>query len=170
MSSKGILAHYSPEDVQITLAGLFTLEGFKEGSFIKITRDSPLFTTRESSDGRVSRVKKPSRTYTVTVTLMSTASSNEVLTRLALLDHSTGVAKLSLMIKDSLGTSLFFSASAWVSEMPDMEFSTGVTDRQWVFSCTQSSFHVGGNEEGSGVAEDAINILTGLSPSLSRFF
>lgn len=169
MADKGILSHYSPEDVTISIAGLMNIEGYAEGSFVSITRDAPLFETVESADGRISRVKRPSKTHTVEITLMGTAESNELLTRLSLIDHNTLVAKFPLMIKDNLGGTVFFSASAWVESLPVTQFSTTVTDRTWRLKCAQATLFVGGNEDQSSTMEDVINVLSGLAPSVRQF-
>lgn len=170
MSGKGSLRTYSPEDVVVSVAGIFTLEGFAEGSFISIRRDAPLFESYESSDGMVSRVKRPSKTYTVTVTIMSTSSSNEFLTRLGLIDYHTHSGKFPVLIKDTLGKTLFFSGSSWIEDLPSTEFSDDIIGRQWSFKCSQATLFVGGNGSPSGIFEDIFNIATGAMPSVRQIF
>lgn len=170
MARKEILGHYSPEEITVSIAGLFTLEGFAEGSFVTIARDSPLFSTRETSDGRVSRTKNSSSAHTVSITLMGTAESNDTLSRLSQLDHSTHIAKFPLFIKDELGSTLFFASSAWVEDSPDVSFGLSVTDRVWVLKCAQASLYVGGNEEESGMVEDVFNAITGHSSNVRQIF
>lgn len=170
MANKGIIGHYSPEDISVIIAGIVELEGFSEGSFITVNRESPLFQTRESADGVVSRAKIASNTYTVKMSLMGTSESNELLTRLALLDHSTHIVKFPLFIKDELGKTLIFSTSSWVESVPTVGLSTAVDNREWVIKLSQATMFVGGNEEKSGRIEDVINTITGLAPSLRRLF
>lgn len=165
-----ILATYSPEDVIISIAGFLPIEGLLEGTFVSISKDVQLFTSKESSDGVVSRVANKSGLYTVSVTLMSTADSNQVLSRLAMLDSSTKILKFPLIIKDTLGSTLLFSTSSWIENMPTTEFSTGVTARTWSIKCAKATLNVGGNESASGLIEDAINTLAGLAPSISSRF
>lgn len=168
--SKGHLYHYSPEDVSISIAGAITLSGFVEGTFITITRDNPLFQTHESSDGVVSRVKRNSKTFTVNITLMNTSESNDILSRMSLLDHSTSIVKFPLFIKDSLGGTVFFAGSSWIENTPSTAYSIDITDRQWSLKCTQASLYNGGNDSRSDVVEDLFNTISGLAPSLSRLF
>lgn len=168
MSTK--LAHYSPEDVIVSIAGFLPIEGYLEGTFVSISKDVPFFTSKESSDGVVSRVANRSGLYTVELTLMSTSESNQILTRLAMLDSSTKILKFPLIIKDTLGSTLLFATSSWIEGMPTTEFSTGVSGRGWTIKCSKATLNVGGNEGGSGLIEDAINTLAGLAPNISSLF
>ena len=170
MSTKTVLAHYSPEDVVVLVGGFLAVEGYLEGTFINITKDVPFFTTKESSDGVVSRVANKSGLYTVNLTLMSTSESNLIMTRLALLDNLTYVAKFPLIIKDTLGSTLLFSTSSWVENVPTTDFDTGVTSRSWNIKCAKATLNVGGNESASGLVEDAISTIGGLVPSFGSLF
>lgn len=164
------LATYSPEDVFVSIAGFLPIEGYLEGSFISITRDAPFFTTKESADGVVSRVASASKTYSVTLTLMQSSESNLVLTRTALLDNITHITKFPLIIKDMNGSTLLFSTSSWIEDIPETTFSVGIEGRSWKFKCANAMLNVGGNEHKSGLVEDAINTLAGLAPSIGSMF
>lgn len=165
-----VLAHYSPEDVIISVAGFLPIEGYLDGTFVSISKDADLFTTKESSDGVVSRVANRSKLFTVSLTLMSTSESNKILTRLALLDNSSLMLKFPLIIKDSLGSTLLFSTTSWVESMPATDFDSSVSARSWSIKCANATLMVGGNESASGLVEDAINTLAGLSPNISTLF
>ena len=170
MVSKSILSTYSPEDVSFIIAGVINLRGFTGGTFITISKDQPVFKTVESTDGIPSRVKNISKAYTITVDLMSTSESNEVMTRLSLIDYSTHVVKFPLLIKDEMGSTLFFSTSAWIEGHPDVSFSMGVEGRRWVLKATDASNFIGGNESPSALSEDIFNTVVGLAPSLRTIF
>lgn len=164
------LAHYSPEEVTISLAGLFTLKGFRDGTFISIERDVPLFVSRETSDGKVSRTRRASQTVSVTVVLDASSPSNEVLSRFSLFDHSTHTGKFPIFIKDRLGKTVFFCGTAWIENTPKAEFSTDLTGRSWIFKCPSSAVFLGGNMGVSSGFEDIINIGAGLAPSFRKVF
>lgn len=140
------LSNYSPEDVVFLLGGAIALEGFSDGTFISIRKASPTFETVPSTDGLISRTQIDNPLYTVTLTLSSVAASNEILTAVAFADKMTGRGKFPIMIKDNLGTSLFFASLAWIEGKPDMSFSTEVTTRDWTFSCIGVTEVIGGNE------------------------
>lgn len=143
------LSNYSPEDVIFLLGGVIPLEGFADGTFITIRKANPVFETVVSTDGKVSRTQIDNPLYTVTLTLSSVAPSNEVLTAISYADKKTGRGKFPLLIKDNLGTSLFFASLAWIEGTPDMSFGVEVTTRDWSFSCIGVTEIVGGNESTS---------------------
>lgn len=157
-----ILSHYSPEDVDIYIAGVLKVEGYAKGTFVSISKDTQRFTTKESSDGVMSRSHSNSRSYTVRITLHSAASFNEVLTRLSEIDNATKMGKFPLIIKDRLGSTLLFSPSSWIEVLPDTDLGVDILEREWVFKCSNTSLHIGGNNRGSGLGEDLINVGTGL--------
>lgn len=152
------LAHYSPEDVTVLLGGIYPIEGFVDGSFVSVQKDSPNFTSRVSADGKVSRVRTASRQYTVTLSLTSYAGANKILTALAELDFRATNARLPLMIKDNKGSTTFFSPEAWVAQPTGVEFGIDITERAWTFSCSDGVLIAGGNEGG---------LLEGMSAELA---
>lgn len=162
------LMHYSPEDVNVLFGGVSRLSGFVDGTFVRIAKSSPMYTTRESADGNVTRVHKNSQMYDVYITLASTSESNQILTYAARLDELTQMAKFPLLIKDTLGSTMFFSMTSWIEEMPDSSFSTNVESREWKIKCSQAVFNVGGNEGPSSAVTDILNGVAGLAPGLGR--
>ena len=170
MSRKTILATYSPEDVTISLAGMIPVEGYTEGTFVSISKDTPYFTTKESSDGFVSRVAHRSNLYTVQLTLMGTSESNKILTKLAVIDNNTHIVKFPFIVKDTLGSTLLFSTSSWIETSPATDYSVSVDSRIWTIKCANASLTVGGNEQESGLMQDAISTIAGLAPSLRTLF
>lgn len=152
------LAHYSPEDVTVLLGGVYPLDGFVDGSFVSIQKDSPNFTTKVTADGSISRTRNASSLYTVTVTLASFANTNKILTALAELDYRAMDARLPLLIKDSRGSTTFFSPETWVSKPTSVEFGLDITERTWSFTCSKGILIAGGNEGG---------ILDGVSAELA---
>lgn len=157
-----ILSHYSPEDVDIYIAGVLKVKGYAKGTFVNISKDTQRFTTKESSDGVMSRSHSNSRSYSVGITLHSAASFNGVLTRLSEIDNVTKMGKFPLIIKDRLGSTLLFSPTSWIEVIPDTDFGAEILEREWMFKCSNTSLHVGGNESGSSFGEDAFNVGTGL--------
>jgi Protein of unknown function (DUF3277) len=140
------LATYSPESVVCLLGGVIPVDGFSNNTFITIKKSTPIFETVVSADGVVSRTQIDNPLYSVSISLASTAQTNEVLTALSYIDKKTGRGKLPLLIKDNSGTSLFYATQAWVEGTPDMEFNLDVGVRTWVFSCIGVSEIVGGNQ------------------------
>lgn len=165
----GGLAHYSPEDVDVLIAGMFKIQGFVEGTFINIEKDESFFKTKVTSDGRATRVLVSNPLYTVKLSLASTSESNQVFTRMLTIDALTSSAKFPLIIKDRSGGSVFFSGQSWIEEQAIGTYSNGVEARQWVIKCSEAVFNIGGNENRDDITENIINLLIGASPQLRNF-
>jgi len=156
------LARYSPEDVTVILAGFYTVSGFSAGTFVSINKYSPVFTERQSADGHVSRTHTKSDLYKVNISLASTSDSNQVLTYMSRLDELTFRAKFPVIIKDQLGSSLFFASQCWIESVPSADYSEDVDTREWAICCYGGAFNVGGNYEPSSEMEDILNIGSGI--------
>lgn len=160
------LASYSPEDITVLVAGVLPLTGFVSGNFVNISKDiQPLSSTR-TSDGEVARLYNNDQTFTITITLHNTAESNEVLTKLWLLDEITQRGKFPLLIKDQLGSSLFFSATSWIEGIPDTTYGSEITERTWTIRSSQAVINIGGNASASSLIEDLLNTVTAAVPIL----
>lgn len=153
---------YSPQDVQIILGGFYQLNGFVEDSFINIRKDVQPYKTKRSADGSLARTFIRDDTYTIEITLASTSPANDILTKIYQVDSLTQYAKFPLYVKDTLGSSLFMSPTTWIKEIPDLSFSTNISDRVWVFQGSQCTFNIGGNEDPSDALEDLANAGIGL--------
>jgi hypothetical protein len=157
------IANYSPERVTIVLALMHTVTGYASGSFVSIEKTSPTFSVRESSDGVVSRTLNPSKLYVVRLTLAQSSDSNSVLSWMHNADRITkGRAKFPLTIKDSSGSSVMFSAEAWITRIPVAGFSDGVETREWEITCAVATNFIGGNYDNTDVLDDFLSIGGGL--------
>lgn len=160
--AKNTLAHYSPERVTVLLGGAVQISGFVDGTFITVSKDSAMYSTKESADGKPTRTFKKSSIFNVSLTLASTSDSNQLLTYTSGLDTLTQMGKFPLIIKDQLGGTLLFSLTSWIESLPDSDFSTTIDGRTWEIKCSQAVFNIGGNESESGLGEDLINTGFGL--------
>jgi len=162
------LAHYSPEDVIVLVAGSIPISGMAEGTFVSVTKEDAPFTTKVSADGVVSRNYTNSQVYNITLTLHSASSSNDLLTRLWRIDELTQRGKFSVLVKDPLGSSLFHSNVGWVSKTPNLEFADKITNRDWTITCTQGTVNFGGNEDASQSVEDLLGTSIGRISAVAR--
>lgn len=135
---------YDPKNVIITF-GPNIISGYAEGSFVTITRGGNLFEKRQGSDGSVDRINKNTRHYEVTITLMQTSPTNDILSAIALLDITTNTGKLPLTIKDVNGTTTFFAKQAWIQKDPDDEDGDSLGSREWVLATGIADKFTGGN-------------------------
>lgn len=160
------LFSYSPEAVNILVAGLLAVEGYVDGTFVSISKDILPFKSVRTADGIVSRLYSNDQTYTVTLTIHSGTNSNDFLTKLWQLDEITQRGKFPLLIKDSSGSDMFFSTTTWIEQIPPITKSNGVDARVWVMRSSQAVINIGGNQGASSILDDLLNIATSALPAL----
>lgn len=160
------LATYIPEEVVCLIGGVLPIEGFVDGTFIKITKDMMPFTSIRSTDGVVSRIYNNDQTYTVEITLHSGSRSNDVLTKFWQLDELSQIGKFPLFIKDGSGSDLFFSGSSWIESPASITKGSGFEPRTWTLKATQVAINIGGNNGESEIIEDLLNIASSVLPGL----
>lgn len=160
------LLTYSPEDITILLLGFIPVEGYIDGTFVTINKDLPPFTSGITADGQQSRVHRISASYTMRLVISNVSPTNDVLTKLWQIDEITKTGKFPVLVKDQLGTSLFFSATSWIESPPSLYYSNRVTEREWVIKCAESVINIGGNDGASGLIQDLFNSVSSAVPAL----
>jgi len=161
------LKHYAPNDISITVAGLYSVTGYADGTFVSIKKDTQTITTIRAMDGTVSRIKSPDTGWKVEITLAQSSTANDIFSIFWNVDTVTGLGKFPLFIKDSNGSTMFMAASAWVDTVPDITFSNEMGTRTWVLSCTDVVANIGG--AGTGDFLSAIGLGASALPILSEF-
>lgn len=159
------IANYSPDSVNCLAYGI-PLTGFSDGTFITITKDKVPHGTTETADGQIARLYTNSQTYTISITLHRGSPSNDVFTKLWLLDELTQKAKFPLLLKDLSGSDLFFSTNTWIEGIPSMVQSTNFDTRTWVLRSSQAIINIGSNLDASSLLQDLVNLATGALPAI----
>lgn len=135
---------YRPGEVTFTVCG-YLVEGWTS---IAVARNAPIFKQIRGIRGKNSRVKLRDASGTIRIGLTQTAISNDVFSELVSLDRSTGTVRLEVVIKDTAGTSLFSSTTAYIESFPETTFSASQTERNWTILCdAMDGYFVGGNAE-----------------------
>lgn len=137
---------FDPKSIIITIGGV-PMSGFADGTFLEITTDTQQFTKVIGADGYATRVKSNNYGGILTLTLSQTSPSNDILSALLNLDRFTNSGVVPILIKDLLGTSMFFSATGWIQQFPDFTFSNEIAERAWVFDLADVEMFIGGNGE-----------------------
>lgn len=140
---------YAADEVRIVVGGA-PISGLADGTFVSISRDEQAFNKVTGADGVTSRAKTANRAGTITLTLQQTSPGNDVLSALMLADEAGNNGVTSVLVKDSGGRTLHFAASAWVQQMPDVDFSKDIEEREWVLDCAAIDSFVGGNSNQAG--------------------
>ena len=135
---------YDPNQVVVSFFGV-PLSGFADGTFISIAPAADRFTKAVGADGEVTRSKSSDRTSEATLTLQQSSLSNDVLSGFLALDDLNNAGKGPLLIQDKGGTTVFFSAEAWIRTPPTQAYSKEVENRDWIFDTGQPEIFVGGS-------------------------
>ena len=148
------LGSYSPEDVIVLIQHedfSHQVTGFVEsGSFLTFERSVDRATLVSSVDGNhAARVLRRNKAGTLTISLMQTSESNDVLTRIGVLDEDYHRNKylFSIMIKDMSGRTVMSASQAFLGNDPTVSFSDGVETRDWTITVARLDKHIGGNSK-----------------------
>jgi hypothetical protein len=163
------IASYCPDIVTVLVAGFIKVDGFVDGTFVQIDKDEMPFSSVRMPDGTVARKHSNSQTYTITITIHSASTANDLFTKLWQLDELTQMGKFPLMIKDQSGTDLLFSTESWIESIPSMIKSNTIDPRTWVIKSAYSVVNIGSNEEPSTLVNDIVNIAASALPGLGLF-
>lgn len=135
---------YDPAGLNVIVGGNI-MSGFADGTLVRVERNSDLWTVQVGSDGEGTRSKSNDRSGRITISLMQTSESNDVLSALALVDEQTNAGAVPIEIKDVNGTSLHIAETAWIVKPADAEYSKEAGPREWVFETDILVSFVGSN-------------------------
>ena len=157
------VALYSPKDVFISLAGLHTISGYADGTFVRITKDMKPFSKVRAMDGEMARMYNEDEGFRVEITIAQSSTSNNILSSIYNVDAATQMGKFPLLIKDSKGQTSFFAATAWIEMIPEVTFSNQLETRTWTFGCSGAAITIGGNNNTSSFEDGLLIGSAGLS-------
>ena len=148
--SDALLGNYSPESLVIVLSKgdfVHTIQGFADGSFLNINRETPASTLYVGSDLSAGRVKRRNKASTITITLHQFSASNAVLQALQRADEEddTDTWMVAMTIKDTSGTSSWSSNQTFIGTVPDAQLGSTAESRAWVLHAVALNANVGSN-------------------------
>lgn len=150
---------YSPSEVQLTFGG-YTITGWQN---LTITRSVEAFKPVRGIRGKHTRVRSIDTSCTITVTILQTSMSNDVLCRIHDLDIEYGSGRIELLLKDMGGTGVFSSAEAYVMGYPEVVYSGEFEYRQWRLFCQNTgNYTIGGNGQTTSIFSNIFNSAAGL--------
>jgi hypothetical protein len=140
----GRLKNYNCGQVQV-VAGVRTLSGFAPDSIVSVDFDEDSFEAEAGSDGEVTRSVSKNQMATITVKLMQSSDSNDILAAFWASDQAGGAGVFPIMVKDGSGRSLYVGEQAWVQKLPAGDFEKKAKDREWKIRVASLTAVVGGN-------------------------
>lgn len=136
--------NYHPDKVILSFKHVL-ITGYANDTFISVERTEDGFSEYVGTLGDVCRTRNLNRTGTVTLTLMMSAPSNDLLTAIALHDEQTGYGTGPLLLKDLNGTTVCSASQAWIRKLPTIERGKEAGTIQWVIACADLVIRAGGN-------------------------
>lgn len=138
------MLQYDPKAVTIVYAGQI-MTGYDDGTFVTIERNNDMWALKMGADGIGTRAKSNDKSGKVTLTLMQSSPSNDVLSGLAIADENTGAGAAPLLVRDGSGRTVATAAAAWVTKVPSAEFGKEVANRVWILESDNLQLFIGGN-------------------------
>lgn len=137
---------YDANQVQVSFAGV-PVQGYADGDFLSITKESDAFSSAAGTLGDVARSKTNDRRATIEIILMQTSPTNDLFSAIHAGDiNSPGGAGVgSFLVVDLNGTSLYASGNCWIKRSPDPTFGRESGDRTWLLECDVLQDFTGGN-------------------------
>lgn len=164
MSNSFTVNTYSPSDVQLIIGG-YTVSGWQS---LSISRRTESFRTIPGIRGKHTRVPSRDTSATISFPILQTSQANEVMSYIHELDIEEGTGRLSLILKDNSGTSVFSSDEAYIVGYPEAMFSDGFEYRAWrIFCQTTKSYTIGGNTRGAtSVFDTAVSEISNFASNI----
>jgi len=136
---------YDSSQVIITF-GPHIITGYAVDTFISVEEMGDGISSVVGANGEKARSMSQNRSLQVTLTLLQTSKSNDVLSAAAEFDRAShGQGALPMAITDLTGRTLIADASSWVVKKPNSEFGATVGTREWTLETSNDAiYHVGG--------------------------
>lgn len=123
---------YDPSLVVVVFRGI-TINGFAEGTFIKVERAEDLWTSKSGAQGDVVRVRNRNKMGSATIELLAESPANELLSAAYDLDEKDGTGSGDFMVKDLNSQKTLANAPvAWIKKIPALERATEGGKVTWV--------------------------------------
>ena len=146
---------YDPSSVTVLLALVYAVTDFSPNDLITLSKDTENYTTSKGGAGGVERIHNADQTYTLELNLSQTSPSNQVLNGLSTLDNISKRGSFPIFIKDSSGSSLFLGDTCWIESPAQASYTSDIETRIWRIRCSGVTFGLAGNDQSSGVLEQA---------------
>lgn len=127
---------YSPERVKVVIAqgAGYNVVGFAEGTFIEASRNSENTTTSAGAAGDIGITKIADKSGTLTMTLMQTSPSNQVLSAIQnAQDMADDILRFDIGVMDPSGGFLMVCKSCHLQIPASVSLSSDQEDKEWTF-------------------------------------
>jgi Protein of unknown function (DUF3277) len=139
------IKHWSPDQVDVIFGGV-PVSGFSEDAIIKLTEANDRFSLTAGVLGDLTRSKDPAVHGVLTVSLMLSSRSNDVLSAMHQADILApgGAGVVPCAVNDRNGTGLFVAPESWIIRFPDWELAKKVGKVDWSIQVVNYKLFIGG--------------------------
>lgn len=134
---------YTPKLVAFSYAGQL-LTGYADGDFASATFSEDAATLIVGADGESCFIDSANKSGEVTLTLLRSSNSNDLLMALYQSQRIALVPK-PLYVKDISGRSVISGQKAIIKKAPDLTFGKEMSNTEWVFLVADLEVFIGGN-------------------------
>ena len=135
---------YDPGQVSVTF-GPIILSGFGDGEQIMVEPNVESFTLLMGAQGEGARTRSRDKSARVTVRILQTSETNDLLSAVQNLDRAAGEGIFPLMVKDNGGRSIHLAESAWIVAPPSAAYGAEAGVREWIFETDSMEDFIAGN-------------------------
>jgi hypothetical protein len=138
---------YSANEITCVFGGLPIDSGRGDDEFCAISKAEDTFTYKAGVDGEGTRSESKNNSHTVKITVMRTSRANALLCAIYTGDVAVagGAGIVPILIRDRQGLSLFSSAEAWITKLPDNVYAKEANTIEWVIGVHNPINFIGGN-------------------------
>lgn len=137
------MKNYDPKNIFITL-GEILIGGYAEGVYAATETENEAFTKSVGAVGDVTRVRMHNESGRLTVTIVASSPTNDLLTAKHDLDKATGLGYGPLLIKDLNGSTILAAANAWIVKRAEFEGASEASNREWIIDYDKLEGVLGG--------------------------
>ncbi len=139
------LKHFSPDLVDYIFGGV-PISGFAEDGMIEIEEEGERFVLVKGTTGEICRSPVLARVAKVTLKLLSSSDSNDVLSAAHILDVNTpggaGVVPNGMIERN--GRSVLAAPQGWVDGIPPIKLGAKAEERTWKLTVINYKLFLGG--------------------------
>lgn len=138
---------FDPSQFNIVFSGV-TMAGFSESTMCKFEFDSESMGDVVGVDGEVSRSKNMDRRAKLTISLMQTSDTNDLLSAMYNSQRlsSNGADVAALRVEDLNGRLVISGAESWIMDTPKPTYGKTASEYEWVIRIANCEATFGGND------------------------
>ena len=127
-----LLGSYDPTRQNVVF-GDVPIDGFADGTFIKVSRNQDTWTYQPGNSGKGARSRNPDKSGRFEFTLHAGSPSNAYLSSIARTDEllATGIGSCQVKDRTTLSAKCF-AQQAWVIKPPDWERQKTIGEITWI--------------------------------------